>query len=30
MYLHEPGEDADSYTKEDLAVGYVLLLVGIV
>ncbi|KAG0211688.1 transcriptional repressor general negative regulator of transcription subunit 4 [Mortierella sp. GBA30] len=21
MYLHEPGEDADSYTKEDLAVG---------
>ncbi|GJJ71380.1 CCR4-NOT transcription complex subunit 4 [Entomortierella parvispora] len=21
MYLHEPGEDADSYTKEDLATG---------
>ncbi|RUS28169.1 hypothetical protein BC938DRAFT_482223, partial [Jimgerdemannia flammicorona] len=21
MYLHEPGEDADSYTKEDLAIG---------
>ncbi|KAF9950084.1 transcriptional repressor general negative regulator of transcription subunit 4, partial [Modicella reniformis] len=21
MYLHEPGEDADSFTKEDLAVG---------
>ncbi|KAF9951407.1 transcriptional repressor general negative regulator of transcription subunit 4 [Mortierella alpina] len=21
MYLHEPGEDADSYSKEDLAVG---------
>lgn len=23
MYLHEPGEDADSYSKEDLAVRYV-------
>ncbi len=21
MYLHEPGEDADSYTKEEMAVG---------
>jgi len=26
MYLHEPGEDADSYTKEDLATGYVTTL----
>ncbi|KAG0052599.1 transcriptional repressor general negative regulator of transcription subunit 4 [Gryganskiella cystojenkinii] len=26
MYLHEPGEDADSFTKEDLASGYVKYL----